>query len=135
VSRVFIDTSAVFALLVPTDQAHGRASRIFDRLRARDATLIMTSYNLVETYALLERRFGRSATVAFRSDFAPLLDIVWVDEDLHERGLDLLLRRPTGLSLVDAVSFVTIRDLKLDEVFAFDRHFELEGFPMAGDEP
>jgi predicted nucleic acid-binding protein len=134
-SRVFIDTSAVFALLVPTDQAHERACRIFDRLRAREAVLITTSYSLVETNALLERRFGRSATAAFRSDFAPLLDIVWVDEDLHERGLDLLLQRPSGLSLVDAVSFIIIRDRKLDEVFAFDRHFELEGFPMAGGEP
>jgi len=131
VSRVFIDTSAVFALLVPTDRAHGRASRVFDRLRARDAALITTSYNLVETYALLERRFGRDATAAFRSDFAPLLEVVWVDEDLHERGLDLMLQRPAGLSLVDAVSFIIIRDRKLDEVFAFDRYFELEGFPTA----
>ena len=131
-NRVFVDTSAIFALLVPTDAAHDRAARAFDRLRARESVLLTTSYNLVETYALLDRRIGRDATASFRSDFAPLLQIVWVDDDLHERGLDLMLERPTGVSLVDAVSFVCIREHRIDEVFAFDQHFEREGFAVLG---
>ena len=129
-SRVFIDTSAIFALLVPTDTAHERATTAFDRLRAREAVLVTTSYNLVETYALLGRRFGQDATASFRADFAPLLQVVWVDGDLHERGLDLMLARGVGVSLVDAVSFVSIREHRIDEVFAFDRHFEQEGFQV-----
>ena len=127
-NRVFIDTSAIFALLVPTDAAHARAATAFDRLRARESDLLTTSYNLVETYALLDRRFGRDATASFRSDFATLLQVVWVDSDMHERGLDLMLERPVGVILVDAVSFVCIREHRIDEVFAFDRHFEQEGF-------
>ena len=127
-NRVFIDTSAIIALLVPTDAAHDRAARAFDRLRTRESVLVTTSYNLVETYALLDRRFGRESTATFRSEFAPLLQVLWVDGDLHERGLDLMLERPTGVSLVDAVSFVCIRQHRIDEVFAFDRHFEIEGF-------
>ena len=129
-SRVFIDTSAVLALLVPTDLAHARAGKAFARLQARESKLITTSYTLVETYALLDRRFGRDATASFRAEFAPLLEIVWVDGALHERGLDLLLERPAGVSLVDAVSFACIREQRIDEVFAFDRHFEQEGFPI-----
>ena len=130
-NRVFVDTSAILALLVPTDLAHERASRVVDRLKARESFLLTTSYTMVETYALLDRRFGRDATISFRSDFAPLLEIVWVDEDLHERGLDLMLQRPTGVSLVDAVSFICIHEARVDEVFAFDRHFDQEGFPIA----
>ena len=129
-SRVFIDTSAIFALLVPSDEAHEKAARVFDRLRAREATLVTTSYNLVETYALLDRRFGRKAVASFRESFAPLLEIVWVDRSLHERGLDLLLDRAPGVSVVDAVSFVAIREHRLDEVFAFDRHFNQEGLTV-----
>lgn len=129
-NRVFIDTSAIIALLVPTDAAHDRAAGAFNRLRARESLLVTTSYNLVETYALLGRRFGRDATATFRSEFAPLLQVLWVDGDLHERGLDLMLERPTGVSLVDAVSFVCIRQHRIDEIFAFDRHFENEGFPI-----
>ena len=129
-SRVFIDTSAILALLVPTDVAHARAGEAFARLQTRESTLITTSYNLVETYALLDRRFGRNATQSFRAHFAPLLEIVWVGGALHERGLDLMLERPTGVSLVDAVSFACIREQRVPEVFAFDRHFEQEGFPL-----
>jgi predicted nucleic acid-binding protein len=129
-TRVFVDTSAIFALLVPTDAAHPAAKEIFGRLRARDATLLTTSYNLVETYALLDRRFGRDAVVSFREGFAPLLDVVWVDRALHETALDLLLDRPHGVSLVDAVSFTAIGEHRIDAVFAFDHHFNQEGLPV-----
>ena len=54
---------------------------------------------------------------------------VWVGADMHEAGLDLLLeRRVRDLSLVDAVSFLVMRQRRLDEVFACDRHFRDEGF-------
>ena len=129
-SRVFVDTSAIFALLVPSDQAHLKAVGIFDRLRVSEAVLVTTSYVLVETYSLLATRVGRDGVKAFRYGFVPLFDVVWVDNDLHERGLDLMMTKARGVSLVDSVSFVCIRDEKLDRVFAFDRHFDQEGFLM-----
>ena len=129
-TRVFVDTSAIFALLVPSDAAHPAAKRIFGRLRARESALLTTSYNLVETYALLGRRFGRDAVVSFREGFAPLLDVVWVDRALHDSALDLLLDRPQRVSLVDAVSFVAIKAYRIDDVFAFDHHFNREGLPV-----
>lgn len=129
-TRVFVDTSAIVALLVPTDAAHSAAKTIFGRLQGRESTLITTSYNLVETYALLDRRFGRDAVVSFREGFAPLLEVVWVDRALHDRALDLLLDHPHGVSLVDAVSFVAIDDYLIDEVFAFDQHFNRQGLPV-----
>lgn len=130
-SRVFVDTSAFIALLVPSDDAHGEAKTAFDGLRGRLAQLVTTSYVLVETYALLGRRFGPAAVASFRTNFAPLLDVVWVRAELHDRGVDLLQRSNSQtLSLVDTVSFLTIRDLRLRDVFAFDRHFVSEGFAL-----
>jgi predicted nucleic acid-binding protein len=130
VNRVFVDTSAILALLVPSDASHECAARLFEKLLVQESALFTSSYVLVETYALLGRRFGRDAVSTFRADFAPLLDIVWVDHELHERGLDLMLERPPGVSLVDAVSFVCIRDRSADGVFVFDSHFEREGLPV-----
>jgi predicted nucleic acid-binding protein len=131
VSPVFVDTSAIFALLVPTDTMHRRALRAFDRMQAGDARLVTTSYVLVETYALLARRMGPDSVLRFREHFAPLLEVLWVDQRRHDSGLDLLLeRRWKGLSLVDAVSFVAMKERRFDEVFAFDRHFEREGFKL-----
>jgi uncharacterized protein len=131
VTRVFVDTSAVLAFTVPDDAAHRRARLAFENLAARQAALVTTSYVLVETYALLGRRLGIEAVASFRAHFAPLLDVHWVDAALHEEGLDLLLqRRVRDLSLVDAVSFLAIRRQRLDEVWAYDRHFEAEDLPL-----
>jgi predicted nucleic acid-binding protein len=132
VSAVFADTSGLLALLNRTDENHARAARVFAALRARQAALVSTSFVLVETYALVGRRLGLDAVRSFRADFAPLIEVVWVDEALHEAGLDLLLqRRKRLLSLVDAVSFVAMRQRNVAEAFAFDPHFEQEGFSLA----
>jgi predicted nucleic acid-binding protein len=131
VSRVFVDTSAVLALLNPREESHESARGVFEKLRAREAALLTSSFVLVETYALLARRMGLDAVAAFRKDFAPLLEVVWVGSDLHERGLDVVLeRRVRDLSLVDAVSFLVMRQRRIDEAFAFDRHFHDEGFSL-----
>lgn len=130
-NRVFTDTSALLALLVAGDGFHGAARRAFAALKDRQAALMTTSYVLVETYALCERRLGLESVRAFREALEPLLETRWVDEPLHDRGLDLLIaKRKRGLSLVDAVSFVAAREAGVDEVFAFDRHFVEEGFSL-----
>lgn len=128
-NAVFADTSGLFALLSTTDDNHARAKRAFGNLRARQALLVSTSYVLVETYALVGRRLGLDAVRSFRADFAPLIDAVWVDETLHNAGVDLLLDpRKRLLSLVDAVSFIVMRQRSVAEAFAIDPHFEQEGF-------
>jgi uncharacterized protein len=131
VNPVFADTSGLFALLNMKDENHTRAGRVFAHLRTRQAPLVSTSFVLVETYALVARRLGLEAVRSFRTDFAPLIAVVWVDEALHNAGLDLLLdRRKRLLSLVDAVSFITMRQRNVAEAFAFDPHFEQEGFSL-----
>jgi uncharacterized protein len=129
VTPVFVDTSALYALLVRSDARHDAARRAFHGLMDREAPLLTTSYVLVETYALLGRRVGAGAVRAFRAEFEPLLDVVWVDRPLHEAGLDLLAASgDRALSLVDAVSFRAMRDRRLDEALAYDHHFRAEGF-------
>ena len=133
-SRVFVDTSAACALLDAGDSAHGRARSAFERLRRREALLVTTSYVLVETCALVTRRLGLAALSGFREDFAPLLDVVWVDAAVHEAALDLLFeRRRSSLSLVDAASFVTMRRGRIDDAFAIDRQFDEEGLDSRRD--
>lgn len=130
---VFVDTSALVALLNADDEQHQRAARVFERLRTQRVPLMTTSYVLVETYALVGRRLGLEAVLNFRADFAPLLDVVWVDELLHNAGLDVLAQRGKWqLSLVDAVSFAAMRQSGVDDAFVFDQHFDQEGFtPVA----
>jgi len=128
-TRVFVDTSAIIALLVDSDSAHASARVAFESLSVRQASLLSTSYVLVETYALLGRRVGITAVESFRESFAPLLDIVWIAREFHEKALDELVKRSSKkLSLVDVSSFLVMKEQKIDEVFAYDRHFDQEGF-------
>ncbi len=128
---VFVDTSAILALLVADDPNHAAANRAFARARRGDAEFVTTSYVLVETFALLGRRLGQAAAQRFRKELAPLFSVRWVDEPLHEEGLDLLEKdERRNLSLVDAVSFAAARERGLDVVFAFDQHFVEAGFRL-----
>ena len=130
-TAVFADTSGLLALLNDKDEHHAAAARAFRKMQARQSLLVTSSFVLVETYALLGRRLGVEAVRAFRADLSPLLEVVWVDATLHEAGLDRLLkRRRRQLSLVDAVSFEVMTRRGLGEAFAFDPHFEQEGFAL-----
>jgi predicted nucleic acid-binding protein len=127
-TRVFVDTSALMALSVSGDAHHARSQRSLRALRDEQAELVTTSYALVETYALLGRRLGPDAVRAFREDFAPLLQVLWVDATLHDRALDRLLTlHLRDLSLVDAVSLEVIHAEQIDRVFAFDPHLLRDG--------
>lgn len=128
---VFVDTSALVSLLFAGERSHATASRAFKRLAKDGATLFTSSFVLVETYALLDRRVERDAVFRFRSDFAPLLQVVWIDQELHEAGLDrLAARRGEELSLVDACSLAVMERLGLERAFAFDRRFARAGFEL-----
>ena len=128
-SPVFVDTSGLYALMVASDAFHERARAAFGVLRREEARMVTTSYVLVETYALLQRRVGWEAVDALRRRFAPLLDVVWIDEPIHERALDHLQERgATSVTLVDATSFVVMRARSIGRAFAFDAHFTDEGF-------
>jgi predicted nucleic acid-binding protein len=56
------------------------------------------------------------------------VEIVWIDEALHQQALELLFARADKTySLCDAVSFVLMRERNEPEALTTDRHFEQEG--------
>lgn len=128
---VYMDTSAFMAVLNLDDQHHDSARSAWIKILESDSTLICSSYVLVETYALLQNRLGIEAVRAFQRDIVPLLEVVWVKEDLHRVGLDALLTaNRSKLSLVDCVSFSLMRSLNVARVFTYDKHFAEQGFQV-----
>lgn len=127
--RVFVDTSAFLAVLDADERNHHDASRLWEHLIRDKVELICTNYVLVETFALVQRRLGRPVVSVFQDRVVPWLDTIWIDESLHEIGLTaLLIANRRRLSLVDCVSFEVARKHRVDAVFAFDQHFEEQGF-------
>lgn len=89
---------------------------------------------MAETQALLARRVGMAASLAFLDQVAgpaPAL-MLWVDEELYRSAIARWLRRDASepLSVTDAASFELMRREGMREAFAFDRHFELAGFRL-----
>ena len=88
-----------------------------------------SSYVLAETLAILQHRMGLKAVRVFHHDVYPILTIEWVAGVLHEKGIaGVLAAHRRGLGLVDCVSFEVMRQRGLRSVFAFDKHFEEQGF-------
>jgi predicted nucleic acid-binding protein len=128
---VFVDTSAFYALLVRTDDAHEGVRAAFERLLAQRRSLRTTSFVIVETMALLQHRVGLAAAKDFDEDVLPAVRVAWVDEHLYRRGVDRLMREDRRqLSLVDCVSFELMREQGLTTALAVDEHFGEAGFQV-----
>ena len=127
--RVFIDTSAFYALLDRDDAHHARARRAWTGLLKAAHALVTSNYILVETSALLQNRLGMEAIRAFHDEMLPLINIEFVASGTHRSGVAALLSASRrDLSLVDCVSFEVMRASGINTVFAFDKHFKEQGF-------
>jgi predicted nucleic acid-binding protein len=127
--NVFVDTSAFYAVLDRDDLNHSAARAAWAALLREKATLFTTSYVLVETMALLQRRIGIAAMRAFHEDILPLLQVDWIAEEGHRAGVEAVLAAgKKALSMVDCVSFQAMRQMGLHHAFCFDKHFSEQGF-------
>ena len=128
---VFVDTSALYALLNRDDEAHAAARRSFERLLADDEPLVTHNYVVLETVALTERRLGIEAVTVLRDALLAVVRQTWIDRDLHGHALAATLaagRR--DVSFVDWVSFELMRRRAVRRAFAFDQHFAEQGFEL-----
>ena len=126
---VFLDTSAIFALMDGDDANHKRAAKVWAGLVEGEAQILVSNYVLVEAFALIQNRLGMKAVRVFEEELMPVLTVAWVEESVHASGVAALLAAARRkLSLVDCVSFVLMRKAGITDVLAFDRHFTAEGF-------
>ena len=129
---IFADTSGLFALLVKNDRMHIQARENFSYFAANNVQLVSSSFVLVETVALLQSRIGLAAVNDFHAKILPLLDVVWVDDSWYAKAAHRLLSHNNRLvSLVDCLSFEIMEALQIECAFAFDKHFEGNGFSLA----
>jgi predicted nucleic acid-binding protein len=127
---VFADTSALYALLVRDDSMHEHAKRCFAHFSEHTVQLLSSSFVLVETQALLQRRVGLEAVRDFNARIAPLIEILWVDGEWYNRAMQrLFLHQKRSLSLVDCLSFEIMEARAITVAFTYDKHFEENGFP------
>jgi predicted nucleic acid-binding protein len=127
--NVFVDTSALYAVLDADDQNHQPAKQTWMDLITQEADLVSANYVLLETFALVQHRLGMDAARTLQEDVVPMMRIEWVTEAHHGIGVTALLTASIRkLSLVDCIAFEIMRRQGIKTAFAFDRHFLQQGF-------
>ncbi len=129
--RVFVDTSALLALLDASQPDHGVATNVLTRLADDDADLVTHCYVIVEANALIQRRFGMTALKELHRELLSAIDVVMVDRGLHDAAVTAQLAADRRrISLVDWLSFEMMRREQIDHAFAYDQHFVEQGFQL-----
>jgi len=126
---VFVDTSALLAMLDADESSHRRCADAWTRLVTDDERLVTSSYVVVEVFALVQRRLGLDAVRALETSVMPLVQVLRVEEEIHRRAISALLAASRKkLSLVDCASFELMREYGIRSAFTLDRHFSDQGF-------
>jgi predicted nucleic acid-binding protein len=125
---VFLDTSGLYAVFDRDDRTHSRAKAAWVEWLREGAVLLTNNHVLLETGALLQHRIGVAAVRALHEEVTPLLQVDWVTEERHRTGMEAVLAARKKLSLVDCVSFQTMRSCGVRTAFCFDAHFREQGF-------
>jgi predicted nucleic acid-binding protein len=128
---IFVDTSALYAVLDRDDQNHPLAKSTWGTLLQEDDALIVSNYVVVETTALVQHRLGMDAVRVLFVDILPALDVHWIGADEHMHAQNALLASDRRkVSLVDCSSFHVMRSRMVRTAFAFDPHFREHGFEV-----
>jgi uncharacterized protein len=124
---VLVDTGAWFALVVPSDPNHGRASAW---LAFANAALLTTDYIVDETLTLLRARGERRKAMEIGEEFfaGTLAKIHRLDDDDLRAAWQVFRDYDDkDWSFTDCTSKVVIEKLSLTSAFAFDHHFKQFG--------
>src|SRR5437588_3686634 len=130
--RLFVDTSAYFALTDKRDENHEAAVHMIHEFIRERVELLTTNYIVAETHTLLLNRIGyTTALQVIEALYKSQTRIYRVTEAEERRALDIIrLYTDKEFSLVDAISFATMERFHITQAFAFDHHFAQYGFSL-----
>lgn len=120
---VFIDSSAIVALVDQDDASHEDAVTAYRGLVASGYRLFTTNYVVSETYDLLRTGVGHAIARQWLKDSA--LATYHADEQDERRARRTVLRArgAQGLTMTDAISLVVMERFGVADAFAVDPNF------------
>lgn len=132
-AEVFLDTSALLALINADDSLHADAMRVRDDLNESGTVMVCSEWVLSEllnhTAARHRRRAGLNAADALLRSPRTIVEVA-TSEDWHE-ALALYRRRADKeWSLIDCTSMLICERRGIKRVFTHDRHFRQARFDI-----
>jgi len=129
--KLFVDTGALYALMVEADTAHCQVATALDDLRAGKTRWITSDYVLDESATLLNARGHHAQAVALLDlvGKTKALQVEWMDPQRFAKTRGLFAKyTDQGFSFTDCFSFALMRELKIKKALTKDRHFQVMGF-------
>ena len=127
-SKLFIDSGAFIALIDEHDSLHQVTQAFYKALNKR--TSLITSLTVVsETYTWLRYHGSYDLASRFlgiieRSEETGDLKVILPDEETKSKTHAILKNyQDQDLSYSDAMSFVILESMGIDDVFSYDSHF------------
>jgi predicted nucleic acid-binding protein len=132
-SRVFVDSSAWFAVASSSDGKHAEADAMLRRAVTRGIALFTTHLVVAEVHRLALGRMGIRPAMAFldRLEASRLVSMIHVTAEHHRIARSWLQRlADQPISYTDGVSFAVMDAMRCRTAMTFDRHFEIAGFRL-----
>lgn len=130
--KLFVDTSAFYALEDKRDQNHDKAIDFRKNVLTREKFAIFTStYILDETYTFLQKKLGKKIALNFGRQIqaSELIKVIHISRFYEKNAWDIFEKYlDKEFSFTDCTSFAIMEDLKITNAFVFDDHFQQMGF-------
>ena len=131
VEKVFVDTSAFYALMIKADSAHRQMVSALEDLKAGKTCWVTSDYVMDESATLLNVRGHHSLAVEILDlvGKSRALELEWMDPQRFSKTRSLFSKyQDQGFSFTDCFSFALMRELKIKRAFTKDSHFQVMGF-------
>jgi uncharacterized protein len=136
IEKIYVDTSAFYALLDRSDQYHEQAKEQWPSLLEDHIALMTSNYVVSETISLLQHRLGFEAALIWHKDIMGIVEIAWTDASTHRKAIELWLNLCRHrLSLCDCTSYIIMRQHRIEKVFSFKKSYADQGFALLPQNP
>jgi predicted nucleic acid-binding protein len=128
---LFIDSGGFYALVSAESSSHKKAVAIMDECRRVRRHAVTTDYILDETATLLRARALTKQLKEFLrlTEVSRALNIEWMTPDRFAAARKFMLKHlDQEFSFTDCASFVVMKELRLTDALATDRHFRIARF-------
>lgn len=126
--KIYVDTSAFYALIDRSDKYHEPAKELWPSLLESHVILVTSNYVVTETMSLLQWRLGFEAASLWYKAVLGVSEVHWADEEIHQQAYQLWMnlgRR--NYTMVDCVSYITMNQHQIEKAFCFKGSYLEQG--------
>jgi predicted nucleic acid-binding protein len=128
---LFIDSGGFYALVSPESKSHEPAVEIMKAAAVTRRRAVTTDYIIDETATLLRARGLTKLLAEFflLTEESQALTVEWITPGRFSAARKFMLKHlDQEFSFTDCVSFIVMKELRLNEALATDHHFRIAGF-------